>query len=459
MYKRVVLLLTLLSIIAVSILSIPPAYTNSNNNDEGKTRLLELTHKDIPDNLPWYPIAVFGDNRPRDTSNVRLPLVYYLMVQELEETKPFGVLGTGDHVGKGAREQMDELYDSLKDLDNVWLALGNHDLDMGKESLDYWQQIIAPQNYTVDDIPNWRIIIMNCEVRLSMQWEDQVEWAMHEAMTDRASILAFHRPVYPNVEHNLDKDRIRVFNNYLKQYMDKTNIKLVIQGHWHGYAILKKWNITWIITGGAGAPLYEYPEKPYEPNTTLVEGVNHYLYLILYPNQTFRIITVKLGSDSGTLKISEYNETAYIIENTKRNVFGNYTEIPVRVEKTIGDKEVYTVLIAPPNGKVVVNIEEENGEIKVNTNATTWYYYVEEIEKTTTTTTTTTTGGETTTTESTSTTTTTMTTTTSPTTTTITRSTSQTTTGGGGGAATTVAIAAVIVIVIAIGVYLMIRKK
>lgn len=353
-------------IIIVAVLLQPVILVNSNTAGQ---QLYTETRKTLPDNLPWYFFAVFGDNRPHDVNDVELPEMFHRILGEVKTTNPQGLIGTGDHVGKGLPEQIDHLYDLLAGYENAWLAIGNHDID--GSNYTYWVKRIAPDHFNIDDIPGWRIAFVNSEVRSSKQWSQQLEDALGGA-DNRAVVLVFHRPAYPHVDHNLDTQKRKILINTMKKY---NNVKLVLQGHWHGFAVSEAYNATWYIIGGSGAPLYYYPDRPYEENTVLVEGRYHYAYLILMPNQTFKLFPIRIDSASGGISVDKINATAYMIYQDKLTVFRNHTYIPIRVSYTYKNWTIYTVLLAPPKKHVMVNYMIVDGKVAVTCNASTWYVY------------------------------------------------------------------------------------
>ncbi len=361
--RRNSLYLSSLILLAGLILSLGTAYAQQPAHS-----LYKESRTIIPDNLPWYPVVVIGDNRPTNVNSVQLPPIFYMVVNETKEIYPVAVIGTGDHTGMGTQEQINVLYNALKGLQNVWLALGNHDLDAHQEK--YWTQVIAPDHYYIDDIPGWRVYVLNSECRLSMQWKAQVNTIWNN-LGNRSLILVFHRPIYPKVEHNLDPERANYLLNKIAQH---DHVKLVLQGHWHGYASEVKNGITWIITGGAGAPLYDYPKTPPD-NATIVLERNHYIVLILYPNQTFTYEPILAGVGSGALKIIKINATAYKIVNTKLDIFKKPAWIPVRLDVNVSNWNIYTSLIVPPNATIIVNYEIDGYDVKITSNATNWYAY------------------------------------------------------------------------------------
>lgn len=363
----------LLSIFILIILMFIVSTTIIDSGSKDVTPLYEAKKKVIPDTLPWYPLVVFGDNRPSDTDQVKLPSVFYNIVRELDMIQPLAIIGTGDHVGKGYEKQYIELYRVFNEtrLENIWLAIGNHDVEV-YEGWSNWEKYISPEYYYVDDIPGWRIGVVDSETRLSENWRKQLI-SMYENLGNRSLIIVFHRPVYPDVDHNLGSDRIRVLNSVFKSYGYP---KLVLQGHWHGWAYEIRNNVTWIITGGGGAPLYTYSvEKP--ENGDIVVGKHHYMILILYPNGTYTFYPVQMGI--GSISIEKYNETTYIITNNKYDLKGKPIAMPVRIRHEIYGVEINTVLIIPPKSKIHVTYNINGNTVEVLSNATKWYVYQHNI--------------------------------------------------------------------------------
>jgi len=333
--------------------------------------LIEYTRCKIPSNLPWYPIVVFGDNRPSNVDEIRYPDVFYNMIDEIKLINPIAVIGTGDHVGKGYESQYLELYRVFNEsgLCNIWLTIGNHDVSV-PEGFNNWLKYIGPEYYYIDDIPGWRIGVVNSETKLSSDWRNQLEY-VYSGLKNRSLILVFHRPAHPNVNYNLNSDYINILREVMKLY---GNPRIVFQGHWHGWAYQYLNDTLWVITGGAGAPLYYYRGGKLE-NGSVVTGKYHYVILILYPNQTYRLHPVSITD--GSINIKSVNNTV-LIENTKRDVYGEYVEIPVRIKLNILGETLYFVALTPANSIVNVQWIIENDGIAFNVNHTmSWYIYVE----------------------------------------------------------------------------------
>lgn len=359
MFRRYVLVILILMVIAIHA---PISISES---------LFEKSKVTIPDNLPWYPIVVFGDNRPPNIQDLYSPPVYYDIINETKVINPIVVIGTGDHTGVGKEEQIDLFADSLKGLENVWMALGNHDLNYRK--LGYWKRVIGPEYFFVDDIPGWRISIVNSDRYPKDKFLEQVYYVLNN--TNRSIILVFHRPLFPYVRHNIEEMGDGREHDLEAIIGNRTNIKLVIQGHWHGYATAMKDHVEYIITGGAGAPLYDWPAIVHNA-TDVVKGKYHYIILILYPNGTYEYYPVSV---TGEIVVKELNETAYIIFNNKTNIYGEPIDIPVRLEYEINNKMYYVVLMAN-NGVTIVNYKIIQNSVLFYTNSTKWYVYSPTID-------------------------------------------------------------------------------
>gem|GEM_PF-4001891 len=124
-----------------------------------------------------------------------------------------------------------------------------------------------------------------------------------------------------------------------------------------------------MIAGSTGAPLYKTSDC--QPEAICVSAY-HYMWLILYPNQTYSFKPVH--ATNGTLTVNILNGTAYIVANDKLDVYGNPVEIPVRVKYTVGGTDVYIVAMIPANTTIVFNINPAEN-YRVETNATDFYVY------------------------------------------------------------------------------------
>ena len=321
--------------------------------------------RNIPSNLPWYPLIVFGDNRPSNVYSTKYSKVFYKIVYEMKEISPLAVIGTGDHTGTGSNKQIDYFIETMSGLDNVWVCLGNHDLT--SNDLNYWTDHVAPEYYYIDAIPSWRIVFVNEEDSDIHRFKLVTESMLDN--TNRSIILVVHKPLYPDVKHNLQDDEGDIFQ-ILIHLINRYNVKLVLQGHWHGFASKKINGVEYIITAGAGAPLY------YKPNTVenavIVTGKYHYMILILYPDGKYTYTPV--DASAGNIEVKRLNETTILIYNTKLDLWGKPIQLPIRIKLTAYNK-TYDVVLMANHGYTILSYAINRNKLIVKTNSTNWYIY------------------------------------------------------------------------------------
>ena len=342
--KDIILLITLLGIIVLSLTANTVfAYPGIR------------TH--VPQGLPWYPLAAFGDNRPEDTASVDLPSTYHQLISEVLAARPFALLGTGDHVGSGRLDQIIEFLNTLVGVENVLVIEGNHDVGPAHS---YWLKEVAPEMYYWDGLPGWRVVLFSTEI--SRTEYGKLRAFLDTALnTSRHVILVFHRPAYPNVNYNMDPSMRSILMDEIRKF---GNVEIALQGHWHGFAEELVNGTLFIITGGAGAPLYQSG------------GRNHYLYIVLEPGGGYEVIPVALGPGSGDLVVERSGSEVTIV-NTKVGINGSPVKVPVRVRLPIEGIDAYAVMMAPP-GATTVSAVVEDGRIIASTNGSTeWYIYYE----------------------------------------------------------------------------------
>jgi hypothetical protein len=115
---------------------------------------MEQRVKPIPQNLPWYPVMIFGDNRPSNIYANHPPGVFYRVVSEMDASSLLATIGSGDHVGYGYESQHAVFYGIMNStrLENIWLIMGNHEV-VYPNGWAYRRQYGGPEYYIADSIP------------------------------------------------------------------------------------------------------------------------------------------------------------------------------------------------------------------------------------------------------------------------------------------------------------------
>lgn len=355
-----------LLLLALSLALLAPACAQAHS-------LFEATKRPLPQNLPWYLVAAWGDNRPAATSGPlsrAYPQVFVDILNELSAVYPMAVVGGGDFVSFGTEDQYAAFYSlaSQARLENFLPVVGNHDVAYGDASWGLYTKYVGPTSLVFDGIPGWRIAALNGEGGVS-EWSSGIA-AAASGLGKRALILAFHRPLYPYVNHNLQDDDPDKASELEAAMLNGTlSPKIVLQSHWHGFAANLTNSTSWFIVGGGGAPLYSCPSGASFPCASKYS----YLLLVLFSNQTFRAYPLAAGPGAGNVTVIPEG-AKYVVVNTKRDVFGNPTEVPVRLVWLAGDYAVYLVAFAPPNSTTVAAIDPAT--MKLETNLTGGYVYV-----------------------------------------------------------------------------------
>lgn len=73
----------------------------------------------------------------------------------------------------------------------------------------------------------------------------------------RFSVVFFHKPIYALGRHGPRLD----LRKELQPLIEANDVKLVIQAHVHGYERFEVNGVTYLVTGGGGAPLYDMDEE------------------------------------------------------------------------------------------------------------------------------------------------------------------------------------------------------
>ncbi len=201
-----------------------------------------------------FSFVAFGDNRDGDE-------IYKLLLDKInkEENVVFGI-NTGDFVSRG-RES--EYKNYLKLLDRyanfkIYHVPGNHDLVGG--GWRRFNKYFGPFYYSFD-YKNAHFIILNNAFKVSFS-EKQIEWLKRDlAQTKKPhKFVFFHKPVFDasGLHENYIMDSRRMAER-LQIIFKRYQVDYVVCGHIHGFARATRGKTTYIITGGAGAPLYLPP--------------------------------------------------------------------------------------------------------------------------------------------------------------------------------------------------------
>ncbi|MHA1224404.1 MAG: metallophosphoesterase family protein, partial [Candidatus Heimdallarchaeaceae archaeon] len=93
-----------------------------------------------------------------------------------------------------------------------------------------------------------------------------------------------HRPAYSSSQRNYNGDYNDI-QTLLVPIFEQYGVNVVISGHDHFYERLHKNNITYIVAGAAGAPLYEAIAKYRINESDFIKSITHSVLFDIYENQ------------------------------------------------------------------------------------------------------------------------------------------------------------------------------
>jgi len=202
-----------------------------------------------------FTFVVFGDTR---TQHQR----HQTVVERLLVLEPDFVIHTGDLVGDGrlAREweRFFEIERELMAHVPTFLVLGNHERDNPR----YFDLFYLPGNerwYTFD-YGNARFVCLQVDGNADFgPGSEQYVWLEETlaANTQPWLFVVFHVPAYTSVRVGLE-DAVR---QALSPLFEQHGVDVVFNGHSHNYERNEVNGITYVVTGGGGAPLYAMQER------------------------------------------------------------------------------------------------------------------------------------------------------------------------------------------------------
>ncbi len=207
-----------------------------------------------------FSFVAFGDTRLN-------PIAHQQVVSSILSLAPSFVLHTGDFVSDGNDPaQWATFYSIEHDLSSqipFYGVLGNHE---GGDPCCYFDHFDWPNNerwYSFDH-ENVHVIALEIDGYTAYAPDSpQIQWLKNDLAhtSQQWKVVFFHIPPYSSGSgHGSDLSVRAVMEPLFRQY----GVDLVFNGHDHDYERSVANGITYIVTGGGGAPLH--PErKPPDP--------------------------------------------------------------------------------------------------------------------------------------------------------------------------------------------------
>ena len=211
--------------------------------------------------------VVYGDTRTNDAAHRRV-------VAAAVRQQPSFIVQTGDLVEDSSDATQWTTFDNAIQpvRDNhiaYYPANGNHDTASSrliKEILDPVQAGYDGKNYYRFDVQGLCFLALDTESLYKgakdKKANKQYHWLetqLQQASVEKLFIIPFfHRALYSVGRHRNENTALR---EWLHPLFQQYGVRLVFQGHDHLYYRTMHDGITYVVTGGGGAPLYDIEQE------------------------------------------------------------------------------------------------------------------------------------------------------------------------------------------------------
>ncbi len=165
-------------------------------------------------------------------------------------------------------------------------VLGNHE----SNSSHYYNYFVYPgkeEYYSFNYGPIHFIGLHSCVPYYGGTFDEQINWLLNDLETYKDyewKIVIQHRPAYSSSKRNHEGDYDDI-QTLLVPIYEEHNITMVIAGHDHWYERLHKNNITYVVAGAAGAPIYTINEDYRIAESVYSESTHHAVLIEVFENQ------------------------------------------------------------------------------------------------------------------------------------------------------------------------------
>lgn len=209
--------------------------------------------------------CVYGDTR--DGHEIHKRIVALMLKQN-----PDLIVQTGDLVRTGSDNSLWAIYDEItgeaRKKVPFYSARGNHDVG----GTGYEERVTSPYTsgnklYYSFDKASCHFIALAIDTKSAYDAESaQYKWLIEDLESTKKSkpahiFVFFHVPPYSIGSHGSDLDVRKVLCPVFQKY----GVRAVLTGHDHNYYRTTREGITYIVTGGGGASLYDvHPDQAIE---------------------------------------------------------------------------------------------------------------------------------------------------------------------------------------------------
>jgi len=216
-----------------------------------------------------FTFAVLGDTRTQHE-------VHRGVVERIVAMSPDFVLHTGDLVEVGSDpHQWEVFFEIERELiarAPLFPTLGNHEGDHA----NYFEAFYLPGNerWYVFDYGPARFVCLQVDGFAEFgPGSQQYAW-LEDVLADSSQdwlVVYFHAPPYTSVEDGYEE----IVRQVLPPLFERYGVDLVFNGHKHNYERNEVRGVTYVVTGGGGAPLYAEQER--EPTQAAFALAYHFV--------------------------------------------------------------------------------------------------------------------------------------------------------------------------------------
>ncbi len=244
----------------------------SNSSFAGSLREVALNIEKVKSIVSPFQFAIIGDSRDGDK-------VYTQLLQHVLARKPKFILHLGDMVAIPSERTWKGFFELSKVIDVPFFpVVGNHDTGttrLGEEM--YRKQFVFPEGrpYYSFRAGAALFVALDSETGRGKILEDQWAWLENELSSSKEAlrVIFLHRPLFlpsGSFKKGHAMDKYPADRDNLHRLFVKRNVQAVFQADDHRYDRTKKDEISYVISGGGGAPIWTLQEEG---------GYFHYLWL------------------------------------------------------------------------------------------------------------------------------------------------------------------------------------
>jgi 3',5'-cyclic AMP phosphodiesterase CpdA len=233
-----------------------------------------------------FRFAAYGDTRDGHD-------VHRKLVEDVLSFHPALVLQTGDlvHHGNAAGEwkTFDDITGDMRRQVAYYPARGNH--DVAPEGY-YEQRVTQPvlsgnKLYYSFEKESLHFVAIDTQQPLGPESE-QGRWLEADLAQAQAAgrfiIPFFHKAIFSIGPHAVEPD-VQALKPILHPLFQRYGVRLAFEGHDHVYYRTVRDGITYVVTGGGGAPLYDGQHPELGLPEDVFEKVNHFCIVDIYADR------------------------------------------------------------------------------------------------------------------------------------------------------------------------------